>query len=65
MIDISKLTEEDFGKKVIYKNEIGFIKGWNSKWIFVVYCDFSKHNCEHWQNFTAAATDPNDLSFVG
>ena len=66
MIDIEKLTSEDIGRWVIYSNsgyfEIGKIKFWNFKYVFVVYkCD------NNWENFilyTATATAPKDLDFI-
>ena len=66
MIDIEKLTDKDIGQYVVYTNgvgekETGRIKSWNHKWIFVVY-----HCADEWDNFkeyTAAATDPNNLTF--
>ena len=64
MIDITKLTDKDIGKWVIYisgygKEEKGKLKSWNDKYIFVVY-----HCANQWdrfQDFTAAATNPRDL----
>jgi hypothetical protein len=66
MIDIKKLTNNDVGKWVVYNpgytKEIGKIKSWNDKFIFVVY------NCANdWDNFmyyTGAATFPKDLFFI-
>ena len=66
MIDVKLLEKKDEGKWVIYTNSVGKkeegkIKSWNEKWIFVVY------NCaDEWDNYrdyTAAATNPNDLSW--
>lgn len=64
-IDINKLTKEDIGKWVRYtstpKDEAGRIKSWNEKWVFVVYkCD---GDWDDYKNYTAAATDPKDLTF--
>jgi len=63
MIKIKDLQETDIGKWVIYKTEFenqrGRIKSWNDKWIFVVY-----HCAGEWdryQEYTAAATKPEDL----
>ena len=67
MIDIKKLTKADVGKWVIYtdrmsKEEIGMIKSWNDKFIFVVYkCDRKWYR---FQDFTGCATDPKDLKFM-
>jgi len=71
MIDIQKLTPEDVGKWVVYRDpdlpnnpppEIGKIKSWNDTWVFVVY----KCNDEWNQffNYTGCATDPKCLTFV-
>ena len=65
MIDIKSLTKDDIGKWVKYtdfsKTEIGKIKSWNDKFIFVVYsCD---GNWNKFKNYTAAATSPRDLVF--
>jgi hypothetical protein len=44
------------------EKERGRIKSWNEKWIFVVYrCD---HQWDRFQDFTGAATDPEDLRFT-
>ena len=67
MIDIAKLRKEDIGRWVLYiaphgKAEKGRLKSWNEKWIFVVY-----HCAGEWgrfQNFTGAATSPDDLRFT-
>jgi len=66
VINLKKLTNDDIGREVVYttysSKEKGILKSWNSKWIFVVY------NCaddwENYQDYTAAATDPNDLDFI-
>jgi hypothetical protein len=63
MIDITKLTEKDVGKCVtyhtFYKIQKGVIKTWNERYIFVVYnCN---HDWSHYENYTAAATKPEDL----
>ena len=65
-IDINKLTEEDIGRKVIYKTpykeETGILKSFNKYYVYVVY------NCgDDWSNYkdyTAAATMPEDLDFI-
>lgn len=68
MIDIAQLRkEEHIGKWVEYtggagEKERGRIKGWNDKYIFVVYkCAGEWHR---FQDFTGQATDPQDLVFV-
>lgn len=73
MIDITKLTDKDIGRWVIYKPfhaksfddrdqwERGKLKSWNDTNIFVVYhCNNEWHR---FQDYTGAATDPNDLIF--
>jgi hypothetical protein len=66
-IDISELKESDKGKWVLYEGlggekEKGRIKSWTDNWIFVVYkCD---NNWTNWQNYTAAATLPEQLIFL-
>jgi len=71
MIQIRELTEEDKGRWVIYKPyhakdnpeqwERGKLKSWNSDIIFVVYkCNNEWHR---YQDFTGAATYPEDLEF--
>ena len=67
MIDISKLKKKDVGRFVEYRGgaserEKGRIKSWNDKFIFVVYkCD---NQWSRFQDFTAAATSPEDLHFI-
>ncbi len=67
MIELAKLTPADCGRWVRYhdrfdsKPEIGRIKSWNTKFIFVVYrC---AGNWDDFANYTGAATDPSDLTF--
>ena len=66
-IDIKKLSHDDIGKWVVYEGhagekEIGRIKSWNWKYIFVVYkCDKNWHRFEE---YTAAATDPTQLKLI-
>ena len=66
MIDIKKLTEKDVGRYVFYRKvstlqEMGKIKNWNDKFIFVVYkCN---NEWDRFQDFTAQATNPEDLFF--
>jgi hypothetical protein len=66
MIDIKELGPEHVGKWVEYRGgagetERGRIKSWNDRFVFVVY----RHNNEwhRFKEFTAAATDPADLTF--
>jgi len=64
---LSKLTESDKGRWVIYipekgEKKIGRIKSWNRNWVFVVYhCAGEWDSYEH---YTAAATNPNQLYFL-
>jgi len=66
MIEIESLKESDVGRWVEYcpafgKRQKGRIKSWNNKFVFVVYhCD---DNWNDYQNYTAAATLPDALSF--
>ena len=64
---IKLLTIKDVGRWVEYTpshggSEVGRIKSWNDKWIFVVY------NCANqwkdYKNYTAAATLPEDLTLL-
>lgn len=69
MIDISKLTEEDIGRWVIYTDsmgnpEKGKLKSWNDSGIFVVYNAADNWYGDLWKNYTAAHTRPEDLEFV-
>jgi hypothetical protein len=67
MIDIKKLTKKDIGRWVTYnrsycKPEKGRIKSWNNTFVFVVYnC---ADNWENYQDYTAAATIPDNLHFL-
>ena len=67
MVDISKLTAKDIGKRVkciganTGKAENGIIKSWNSAYVFVVYrCG---NDWGNFRNYTACATKPEDLEF--
>lgn len=67
MIDIDRLEPTDRGRWVIYNSgrraEEGRITSWNSTHVFVVFaCDGA---WERYQNFTAAATPPERLAFIG
>ena len=67
MIKIKNLTDKDVGRWVLYtpgykEPEKGKIKSWNDKFIFVVYkC---ADNWDDFENYTAAGTSPEDLSFA-
>lgn len=66
-IQINKLTDKDVGRWVIYTPQVGpeesgRIKSWDDMYIFVVYsCD---QQWDRFQDFTAAATNPDDLKFT-
>ena len=66
MIHINQLGPEHVGKWVEYRDgagetERGRIKSWNDRVVFVVYrCNNEWHL---FKEFTAAATDPADLTF--
>lgn len=64
-IKTEDLKDSDVGRWIIYhsshEEKYGRIKSWNDEWIFVVY-----HCAGEWgnyQEYTAAATNPNDLEF--
>jgi len=68
MIDINKLKDSDIGRWVVFsypqygmEKELGRIKSWNDKWIFVVYAcggQWSKY-----ADYTGCASDPYQLNF--
>ena len=66
-MQIHNLNKKDIGRWVKYtplagESEVGRIKSWNDKWIFVVY-----HCADMWDKYleyTAAATNPKDLIFI-
>jgi hypothetical protein len=69
MIDISKLTDADIGRWVVYKDgtgekEQGKLKSWNDECIFVVYHANDNWDLDHWKDYTAASTSPADLEFA-
>lgn len=66
MINIKVLKLEDVGRWVTYTTghgttERGRIKSWNDTYIFVVYKCAGEW--KDYQNYTAAATDPKDLTW--
>jgi hypothetical protein len=63
---IKDLKKEDIGKTVFYvpsfgDPEMGILKSWNDKFIFVVYPGNNDVKKEHWDRYTAAATNPDEL----
>jgi len=67
MIDPKALRKTDARRWVEYcpsagPKEKGRIKSWNERWIFVVYHCGGDWNS--FQNYTAAATEPEDLIFT-
>jgi hypothetical protein len=66
MIHINLLSETDRGRWVIYStlslhSERGRIKDWTDQLVYVVYqCD---DQWDRFEDYTAAATDPEDLDF--
>lgn len=68
MIEITSLTQEDVGRWVTYTasdghTETGKLKSWNDTYIFVVYNANDNWDGDHWKDYTAAATRPEDLEF--
>jgi len=69
MIAINLLTEKDIGRWIIYKStggdkvERGRLKSWNKWFIFAVYNANGNWDADHWKDYTAAATNPEDLSW--
>ncbi len=63
-IDISKLTNADKGRWVLYwpGNQMGRIKSWRGNMIFVVY--HADKNWDEYENYTAASTHPKSLEFI-
>ena len=68
MIELDDLETRDKGRWVVYRDsagkvERGRIKSWNHAWIFVVYkC---ADDWDRYWDYTAAATDPRDLEYLG
>jgi hypothetical protein len=68
-MNIRALTEKDLGRWVVYRKgskigeeALGKLKWWNDHFIFVVYkCD---NKWDEFSNYTAQATDPDDLTFL-
>lgn len=69
MINISKLTNADVGRWVVYTDgvgdqEQGKLKSWNEENIFVVYHANGNWDGDHWKDYTGQATRPEDLDFL-
>jgi hypothetical protein len=67
MLRIGDLNESDHGKWVEYcsatgQRERGRIKSWGTTFVFVVF--HCRDQWDDYERFTAAATLPEDLSFV-
>lgn len=67
MIKINELNENNKGEWVMYyagygKPEIGRIKDWNSKYVFVVYKCAGEW--DNYEDYTAASTPPAHLFFT-
>ena len=66
MIDIAKLTQENVGNWVKYKDgsgltELGKLRSWSNKYIYVVFrCD---DQWSKFMDFTGVPTNPQDLTF--
>lgn len=65
---IKNLSSADIGREVWYtpgykEPEVGVLKSWNDKYIFVVYTGNNDDKRKNWQNYTAAATNPEELTF--
>lgn len=63
---IKDLTKADIGKVGYYipsfgEPELGILKTWNEKFIFVVYPGNNPAKREHWDRYTSAATKPQDF----
>ena len=72
-IDLDKMQLSDWGRWVQYMAHsgpeldlapphYGLVKNWNEKFIFVVFAPAAMSLS--WQNCTAAATKPEDLTWV-
>jgi len=67
MIDLVGLRKSDIGRWVEYAAtfgdaERGKLKGWNDKFIFVVYKCAGEWN--RFKDYTGQATSPEDLKFI-
>jgi len=65
MIDINKLTKEDYGRWVKYKNKsYGRIKSWNKKYIFIVCIGILIQDGISWEKSSYIGVNPENLKFV-
>lgn len=71
MIVIETLSDRDIGRWVIYTagdghKERGKIKRFSVEYnlIYVVYNANNNWDGDHWKDYTAAATQPEDLEFA-
>ena len=67
-MQIKNLKSTDIGRNVWYipsfgEPELGILKSWNEKYIFVVYPGNNDDKWANWQNYTATATNPEELTF--
>jgi hypothetical protein len=68
MLKLNELALTDMGRTVWYvpeygEPEIGILKSWNFDYAFVVYPGNNDDKWTNWQNYTAAATKPEHLTF--
>ena len=67
MIDIVALTEHDVGKWVTYRKgprvNRGRIKGWDDRFVYVVYWVGYTEDWDRFKEYNAIATLPEDLDF--
>ena len=70
MININKLTIEDYGRWVKFRNPCygnscyGRIKFWNKKYIFIVVIGILIQDEIGWENSSYVSVNPKDLKFV-
>lgn len=68
MLKLNGLNDKDKGRTVWYipsfgEPEIGVLKSWNDKYVFVVYPGNNDDKWANWKNYTAAATKPEEVTF--
>lgn len=63
---IEEITKKDIGRFVVYndgfKTQLGRIKSYNEKFIFVVY--HCNNNWDRYKDYTGCATSPENIHFV-